>query len=177
MCELQSDSPRTQREIVSVREAAVKTIALVVSWGALYFLGIALHETGHLIVAWAGGVHVDAFRWYDPMVGGSVVQISYETPNLAVRVGPYMGGIFAGLVMLGAGLLLRKRLRKSTLPWLIGLALFQMACVQIGLGFAEGLTPGSYYGATPWAWGSAATANLAGMISGFAVYWLAMKWR
>jgi len=85
-----------------MRAASLFLVKVLVIGAVLYFLGIALHETGHLLVAWVTGTHIESFRFYDPRFGGSVVQISGDTPRVVVRVGDFAGGLFSGLVLLGA---------------------------------------------------------------------------
>jgi len=85
-----------------MRAASLFLVKVLVIGAVLYFLGIALHELGHLLVAWVTGTHIESFRFYDPRFGGSVVQISGDTPRVVVRVGDFAGGLFSGLVLLGA---------------------------------------------------------------------------
>jgi hypothetical protein len=122
-----------------MRAASLFLVKVLVIGAVLYFLGIALHELGHLLVAWVTGTHIESFRFYDPRFGGSVVQISGDTPRVVVRVGDFAGGLFSGLVLLGAGFLLRKRFGESALWWIAGLAIAEAGFMELSLGFAEGL--------------------------------------
>lgn len=150
----------------------LKVLAIAV---LLWFLGIALHETGHLIVAWASGTHVDAVHFYDPRFGGSVVQISGNPSALVVRVGDFMGGLFSGLALLGAGFLLRKRFRKSPLSWIAGLGIAEAGFMEISMGLTEGLAKDGYCCTPAWTWGPADTAMAAGLVAGIGFYLLAQR--
>lgn len=141
----------------------------------LYFLGVALHETGHMIVAWVTGTHIESFRIYDPAFGGSVVQISGEPSSTVVSVGNYFGGSFAGAVILGCGLVFRKSYRKSALRWMAGLAIFEMGFWQLSLGITEGLWPSQFGAKTGGWWDIADIACAVAIVLGIVTYLVLMR--
>jgi len=175
VCELQSGSPRTEKRGERVKATSLFLVKVLVIAGVLWFLGIALHETGHLIVAWVTGTHVDAFRWYDPRFGGSVVQISGDISPIVLRVGDFAGGLFSGLVLLGSGFLLRKRFRKSALWWIAGLGIAEAGFMEISMGLTEGLARDGYCCTPAWAWGPVDTAMSAGVVAGIVFYLLTQR--
>jgi len=175
VCEQQSASPRTEKRVVVIKAASLFLLKVLILAGVLWFLGIALHETGHLIVAWVTGTHVEALRWYDPRFGGSVVQISGDTPRLVVRVGDFAGGLFSGLVLLGAGFLLRKRFGKSALWWIAGLGIAEAGFMEISMGLTEGLEPDGFCCTPAWAWGPVDTAMAVGLVAGIGFYLLTQR--
>jgi hypothetical protein len=175
VCGEQSASPRTEKRVVTMRAASLFLVKVLILAGVLWFLGIALHETGHLIVAWVTGTHVESFRFYDPRFGGSVVQISGDISPIVLRVGDFAGGLFSGLVLLGSGFLLRKRFGKSALWWIAGLAIAEAGLMEISMGLTEGLARDGYCCTPAWTWGPADTAMLSGLVAGIGFYLLAQR--